>query len=92
MTAKAKGARSELKVRDHYLSRGWNVVKSGGSLGMWDLIAFHTDWGVHLIQVKTNRGLGKAELLTLQNFHCHPTWKKILAVVKDYHGITFTEL
>ena len=92
MTAKGKGARSEYKVRDHYLARGWNVVKSGGSLGMWDLIALHTDWGVHLIQVKTNRGLGRTELLTLKNFHCHPSWTKILAVVKDYHGITFTEL
>ena len=79
-------------MRDHYLARGWHVVKSGGSLGMWDLIAFHVDQGVHLIQVKTNRGLGKAELLTLQNFQCHPTWRKLVAIVKDYHGITFSEV
>ena len=92
MSAKAKGARSEYKVRDHYEQQGYLVVRAGGSLGLFDLIGLHPDQGVVLVQVKTNRNVGRAERDRLQNFQCHASWRKIVAVVRDYRGITFTEV
>jgi Holliday junction resolvase len=89
---KAKGARSEYKVRDHYEHRGWYVLKAGGSLGMWDLVALHPDYGTELIQVKTNRNPGRVEMDALKNFQCHGSWCKKLVVVRDYHGMTFYDL
>ena len=91
-TAKRKGARSEWKVRDHYEQLGFHVVKAGGSLGLFDLIALHPDKGVCLVQVKTNRNPGTEELTRLRNFQCHGSWAKIVAIVRDYRGISFAEI
>ncbi len=54
MSSKAKGARREREVRDHFLAKGYEVMKAGGSLGIYDLIAMNLD-SVILIQVKSNR-------------------------------------
>jgi Holliday junction resolvase len=68
MNSKAKGARSELKVRDQLLEDGWYVTKAGGSLGLWDLIAIHPGGTTRLIQVKTNRRPRPAERVKLLDF------------------------
>jgi len=89
--AKAKGARSERRVRDFFEIRGWYVIKAGGSLGIWDLICLHPDYGVDLIQVKSNRPPGPKERAGLCAFQCHQSWKKHIAVVKDRKPIEFRE-
>lgn len=89
---KAKGARSELKVRQWYESRGWYVCKSGGSLGAWDLVCIHPDHGSTIVQVKTNRPPRRPEMDVLKNFQVHPSVQKTLAICYDYHGIKFFDL
>lgn len=92
MNAKAKGSRSECKVRDHYEALGAYVLKAGGSLGLWDLVALHPDWGVVLCQVKTNRNPGSKELNELRAFQCHSSWRKVLAIVRDRRETDFYDL
>lgn len=66
---KAKGSRNERKtmrwLEDTY---GCLCMKSGGSLGMWDVIGIGP-LGTYLVQVKSNRWPGKAEMEKLQWFH-----------------------
>ena len=83
MNAKAKGNRSEYKVRDHYEKQGAYVIRAGGSFGLWDLLAIHPDRS-YLIQVKTNRNPSRAELEKLKAFQCHPSWSKVVAIVRNY--------
>lgn len=92
MGAKEKGARSERKVRDHYEAQGFHVVKAGGSLGLFDIVALHPDHGTVLCQVKSNRNVGREELDRIKAFQCHSSWRKVIAIVRDYKGITFSEV
>jgi Holliday junction resolvase len=71
MNAKAKGARSERKVKKYLEEHGWYVTKAGASLGIWDLIAVRASGVVRLIQVKTNRRPSKRETETMQQFADH---------------------
>ncbi|NIN66082.1 MAG: hypothetical protein GTO63_15585 [Anaerolineae bacterium] len=84
MNAKAKGARSERKVKKKLEKMGYFVTKAGGSLGLWDLVAISKGGTALVIQVKTNRKPSGKEMEKLQRFandyigiHC------IVAVVKD---------
>lgn len=55
--AKAKGSRREREVRDIFISKGYHVVKAGGSLGAFDLVAVaktNLNPMFALIQVKSN--------------------------------------
>ena len=92
VSAKSKGSRSELKVQRWYEERGWFVTKSGGSLGLWDLVGVHPDHGALVCQVKTNRPPRRPEMDLLRNFQVHPSVAKVLAIVMDYHGIKFFDL
>ncbi len=89
--AKAKGSRSERKVRDDFEARGWWVIKAGGSLGMWDLVCLHPDHGANLIQVKSNGWPGPQERLILYSFQCHKSWTKSFANVRDRQPIEYRE-
>ena len=60
MKAKAKGARAERRARAMLEAQGYMVVRAGGSLGPFDLVAVSRS-GVRLIQVKTNRRPCRAE-------------------------------
>jgi Holliday junction resolvase-like predicted endonuclease len=51
MNRNAKGARSECEYRDILEKQGYQVTRSGGSLGEWDLIAIGSC--VILVQVKS---------------------------------------
>jgi len=46
---------------------GWTVVRAGGSLGPFDLVAFSRA-GLRLVQVKMNRGPGQVERARLAAF------------------------
>jgi Holliday junction resolvase len=60
MNAKRKGARSEYKARRILEAAGYTVLKAGGSLGLFDLVALGPQ-DVRCIQVKCNRGCSPAE-------------------------------
>lgn len=92
INAKDKGSRNERRVRDHYLKLGAHVVKGGGSLGLFDLVALHPDWGVVLCQVKSNRNPGREEMDRLRAFQCHASWRKILVIVRDRKGMDFYDI
>lgn len=57
---KRKGSRNEIKTRNRLRLYGFHVVKAGGSLGVFDLIAFNAV-EIKFIQVKSNRPAGPAE-------------------------------
>jgi len=63
MNSKEKGSRRERDYRDRLLGAGRLVVKSGGSLGAFDLIGIDGVGGkhLHLIQVKANAWAGPGE-------------------------------
>ena len=64
---KAKGSRVERKVKRWYEERGYAVCKSGGSLGLFDLIAIgHLE--VIGIQCKSQAWPGPQERLALEVF------------------------
>ena len=87
--AKAKGSRRERQVRDIYISRGFDVVKAAGSLGMFDLVAIaKTEQGLHtvrdnvvLIQVKST-GIPPLEVQVIAD---HDTMARKEVWVKKNH-------
>lgn len=81
--AKAKGARRERKARRILEAAGYYVVKSGGSLGMFDLVALGPK-DVRLIQVKSNRRPGPVEQEALEQFPCPSYARKEIWVFYDY--------
>lgn len=83
MNPKAKGSRNERKSRDLLTALGYNVTKSGGSLGQWDLIGIGTTDAV-LVQVKSNRPPCPAEREALELFPCPQNFRKLIHVWKDY--------
>ena len=52
--AKAKGSRQERRSMALLEAAGYSCVKSGGSLGEWDVVALGPQ-GVVLVQVKSNQ-------------------------------------
>lgn len=65
-TAKEKGARREREVKKTLESNGYCCSKSGGSLGLFDIICIN-NIHVRLIQVKTGY-CSPAERETIKNF------------------------
>jgi Holliday junction resolvase len=61
-----KGARAEYKLKSELEKAGWTVVRSAGSHGYWDLVAFrfrrgHVD--ILLIQVKAQSPLSRPKVI-----------------------------
>ena len=83
---KDKGNRRERQAKAVLEADGWLVVKAGGSLGLFDLVALHVDYGVLLVQVKSNRPPARAEMDALRAFQCHASWRKELWVYVDRKG------
>lgn len=73
----AKGARFEHKVMEDLEALGYSVVRSAGSKGghKLDLVAFHPDMPMMLIQCKTGGSISKEE------------WDRVLAVAGWYPGV-----
>ncbi len=67
MTAKQKGYRTERKAMGILRRSDFYVVRSGGSLGPFDLVALRRD-AVLLIQCKTNRGPSSEEMERIRDF------------------------
>ncbi len=82
MNTKAKGSRRERQARKILETAGYHVVKAGGSLGVFDLVAIGPH-GARLIQVKSNEKPRPAERERLALFPCFPYCTKELWVFYD---------
>jgi Holliday junction resolvase len=82
MNTKAKGSRRERPARKLLEATGHYVVKAGGSLGLFDLVALGPT-GARLIQVKSNEKPRSAERERLEHFPRFPFAKKELWVFYD---------
>ena len=82
MNAKAKGARRERQARKILETAGYYVVKAGGSLGIFDLVALGPQ-GARLIQCKSNEKPRPAERERLELFPRLPYCSKELWVFYD---------
>lgn len=82
MNAKAKGNRRERQARTILETAGYHVVKAGGSLGVFDLVALGPQ-GARLVQVKSNEKPRPAERERLELFPRLPYCSKELWVFYD---------
>lgn len=82
MNCKAKGNRRERQARTILETAGYFVVKAGGSLGCWDLVALGPA-GARLIQVKSNEKPRAAERERLELFPALPYASKEVWVFHD---------
>lgn len=85
MNCKSKGNRAERKAKALLAERGYDLVmKSGASLGLFDLIAVGVDYDhALLIQVKSNRMPCKSEMDRLRAFQCPNFCRKQVWVFRD---------
>ena len=85
MNRKGKGSRNERRARDILKGLGCDlVIKAGGSLGLFDLIALSGEYDhAILLQVKTNRKPSKVEMELLKAFQCPKFARKEVWVFKD---------
>lgn len=82
---KAKGTRNELKVIKYLELTGWICIRSAGSLGMFDIIAFHPHIPfVRCIQVKSNRKPPKEELEEIRKIALPFNFTKEVWIIHDY--------
>lgn len=82
MNAKAKGSRRERQARTILETTGYHVIKAGGSLGIFDLVALGPQ-GARLVQVKSNEKPRPAERERLELFPRLPYCSKELWVFYD---------
>jgi len=83
----AKGVKAEYRLKRKLEEAGWTVVRSAGSHGYWDLVAFkfrkgHVD--IALIQVKALEPSGRPKVIIQTG-----TFRAIEAVVFVYFGQAF---
>lgn len=80
---KRKGPRNELRAMRYYAAQGCYCVRSGGSLGLFDVLAF-CDERAYFVQVKSNRWPESKEMLALSQFVAPPYARKIVLRWDDY--------
>ena len=83
VNSKRKGTRNEYRTIALLEASGYRCIKSGGSLGDWDVVAIGPR-GVILVQVKSNRPVGGLELLALRESCAWPHVTRLIHVWKDY--------
>jgi Holliday junction resolvase len=85
MNCKAKGSRNERKARDILKDLGYSlVVRSGASLGVFDLVALSVEYDHALrVQIKTNRKPSGSEMDRLKAFHVPKFCQKQLWIFRD---------
>ena len=90
MKAKKKGARNEHRSMALLEAAGYRCVRSGGSLGEWDIIGLGLKDTV-LVQVKSNRGPGRMERMALMDFPIAPFMRRLIHVWKDRQKLPVVE-
>lgn len=83
MNTAGKGRRNEWKTRDLLRREGYHVVRSAGSKGIVDIVAFNGQ-RLLLVQVKTNGGMSSEDIQNLKSLPAPPFASKQLWVWRDY--------
>lgn len=86
MNSKAKGSRNERRSRALLEAAGYQVTRSGGSLGAFDLVGIGPS-DVVLVQVKSNRQPGPRERHTLAAIPCPANARKLVHVWRDRQAL-----
>lgn len=81
--AKRKGTHNEHRSMAYLEAAGYRCTRSGSSLGCWDLIGV-SPLSVVLIQVKTNRWPGTAEMRELRDFAAPASVQKLIHRWNNY--------
>lgn len=82
----------ELRAKAELEARNMFVIKAGGSLGVFDLVAVPTAWSIDeqpvclAIQCKTNRMPSRGELREMAFLPLPPYFRRELWVWRDYRG------
>lgn len=74
---KAKGTRNEHKSIRLLEAAGYACMRAGASLGVFDVICVGAN-DIVMVQCKSNRWAGLAEMETLKEFKCPPNAKKLV--------------
>lgn len=86
MNSKAKGSRNEHKTIELLEAAGYECMKAGASLGVFDVIGVGpTD--IVLCQVKSNRWPSEAEMEGLREFKAPSNCKKLVHRWRDYQRV-----
>lgn len=83
---KAKGSRCERKSITLLEAAGYNCMKSGASLGAFDVIGIGSQ-DIVLLQIKANRWPGELEMEALRLFPAPSNARKLVHRWKDYARI-----
>jgi Holliday junction resolvase-like predicted endonuclease len=83
MKAKRKGTRQEHRTMALLEAAGYRCIRSGGSLGEWDVVALGP-LDVVLVQVKSNRNPGSLELAALRDSCAWPHVRRLIHVWRNY--------
>ncbi len=86
MNTAKKGRRNEHRTKEILEADGYIVTRSAASKGAVDLIGIKED-GILLVQVKTNKGCGRAELETFRGMKVPACVTKQVYVWKDYQRL-----
>lgn len=81
--SKRKGSRNEHRSMKWLEARGYRCTRAAASLGEWDIVGVGSE-DVVLVQVKSNRPPGKAEMDRMKRFEIPQTGVlKFLHIWKD---------
>lgn len=86
MNCKAKGNRQEHRTIARLEGEGYQCTRAAGSLGLFDVVAIGPD-DVLLVQVKSNRRPGAAEMNAIAGFKAAPICKKLVYIWKDRQSV-----
>ncbi len=80
---KAKGSRNERRTMAVLEAAGYRCVKSGGSLGEWDVAGFGPRGDI-LVQVKSNRLPSPMDMAILRESCAYPHVTRLVHVWYDH--------
>ena len=83
MKTKRKGNQREHKTMALLEAAGYRCVRSGGSLGEWDVVGIGPQ-GVVLVQVKSSRNPGTLEMAALRESCPWPHVTRLVHVWKNW--------
>lgn len=82
MNAKKKGTRNEHRSMKLLEASGYQCIRAGASLGVWDVIGIGSRDAV-LCQVKTRDWPGTVEMETLTNFPAPKNFRRLVHRWRD---------
>jgi len=86
MNRKRKGSRSERRSREILKAQGYEVLKAGASLGVFDRIGIGAE-DILLVQVKTNSWPSRREVARLEAIQCPANCRKVIHRWRDRVGV-----